>query len=52
MLKREKVTNNMNNTKKGRRQVRVGLSTHLAKDHLKKTTKNEEETKTKKQIEP
>lgn len=37
----------MNNTQKGSRQVGVGLSTQLAKDHLKKTTKNEEETKNK-----
>jgi hypothetical protein len=51
VLKKEKATNNMNNTKKGRRQVGVGLSTHLAKDRLKKTTKNEEETRNKKKKE-
>ncbi len=45
VLKREKATYNMNNTQKGSKQVGVGLSTQLAKDPLKKTTKNEEETK-------
>jgi hypothetical protein len=51
VLKREKATNNMNNTKKRRRQVGVGLSTHLVKDCLNKTIKIKEETKNKQKIE-